>query len=122
MKLTNNQIYNYAIELQRNFQDETQKFPIKIGFYLQKNKAILLELAQDIEKIRTEIVQSYGELNTDSDSYIIPPEKVSDASKELKDLFSLEQEIQIYKINIDSLPEDLILTAGQMESIMFMIE
>lgn len=122
MKLTNNQIYNYAIELQKNFQDETQKFPIKINFYLQKNKNILLELAQDIEKIRAEIVQSYGELNTDSNSYIIPSEKVSDASKELKDLFSLEQEVQIYKINIDSLPEDLILTTGQMESIMFMIE
>lgn len=122
MKLTNNQIYNYAIELQKNFQDKNQKLPVKINFYLQKNKNILLELAQDIEQIRKEIIQNYGELNETTDQYIIPPEKVAEASKELEDLFALEQEIQIYTINIETFPEDISFTSGQMQAIMFMID
>ena len=52
MKLTNNQIYTYANSLSMAFTDAEQKFPVKVNFYLQKNKAILLSLAQDIEKAR----------------------------------------------------------------------
>ena len=122
MKLTNNQIYNYAIELQKNFQDETQKLPIKINFYLQKNKNILLELAQNIEQIRTDIIANYGELDIETNQYTIPPEKVAEVSKELEDLFSLEQEVQIYTVSIDTFPEDISFTSGQMQAIMFMID
>ena len=122
MKLTNNQIYNYAIELQKNFQDETQKLPIKINFYLQKNKNILLELAQNVEQIRTDIIANYGELDIETNQYTIPPEKVAEVSKELEDLFSLEQEVQIYTVSIDTFPEDISFTSGQMQAIMFMID
>lgn len=122
MKLTNSQIYNYAIELQKNFQDETQKLPIKINFYLQKNKNTLLELAQNIEQIRTDIIANYGELNIETNQYIVPSEKVAEASKELEDLFALEQEVQIYTISIDTFPEDISFTSGQMQAIMFMID
>lgn len=122
MKLTNNQIYNYAIELQKNFQDETQKLPIKINFYLQKNKNILLELAQNIEQTRTEIIANYGELDIETNQYVIPPEKIAEASKELEDLFALEQEVQIYTVSIDTFPEDINFTSGQMQAIMFMID
>jgi hypothetical protein len=55
MKLTNNEIYNYANNLFAAFNDGEQKLPIKISFYLQKNKNTLLTLAQDIEKSRIEI-------------------------------------------------------------------
>jgi hypothetical protein len=34
----------------------------------------------------------------------------------------LEQEVQIYTININSLDENLELTTAQMEALMFMIE
>ena len=122
MKLSNDQIYTYAIELQKNFQDEDQKLPVKIGFYLQKNKTTLLALAQDIEEARTKIIKTYGEYDSSSNNYIIPPEKIEDASKELEDLFKLEQEVQVYTVNIDNFPEDLSFTSGQMEAIMFMID
>lgn len=122
MKLTNNQIYNYAIELQKNFQDETQKLPIKINFYLQKNRNVLLELAQNIEQIRTGILETYGEINEETTQIIVPPEKIAEASKELEDLFALEQEVQIYTVSIDSFPDDINFTSGQMQAIMFMIE
>lgn len=122
MKLTNNEIYTYARVLMEAFQDGEQKFPIKVNFYLQKNKTTLLALAQDIEKARLEIAQNYGELNETGEQYIIPNDKMAEATKELEDLFNLEQEVQIYKINIDSFSDDMMLTAAQMEALMFMID
>jgi hypothetical protein len=47
---------------------------------------------------------------------------MEDANKELNDLFNLEQEVQIYTINIDNLSDDITITTAQMEAIMFMIE
>lgn len=122
MILTNKKIYNLARQLIEVFQDDKQKFPIKVNFYLQKNKNILIKLAQDIEMARMEIIQNHGTLDTESESYIIPQDKVADATKELNDLFDLEQEVQIYKVNIDSLDNNFDLTTAQMEAIMFMID
>jgi hypothetical protein len=90
MKLTNNEIYSHANKLVEVFQDNTQKLPIKINFYLQKNKNTLVTLAQEIEKTRIEIAQSYGELNNETQQFVVPPEKIPEASKELNDLFNLE--------------------------------
>lgn len=122
MKLTNNEIYLYAKNLIEAFNDKDQKLPIKINFYLQKNKNTLIELAGSIEAIRMEIAKNYGTLDTESQQYIIPPEKIEEVNKELTDLLSLEQEVQIYMINIDNLSDDLSLTTAQMEALMFMIE
>ena len=122
MKLTNNEIYSHANQLLEAFQDNNQKLPIKINFYLQKNKNTLIALAQEIEKTRVEIAQSYGELNQETQQFVVPPEKVIEASKELNDLFNLEQDVNIYMINIDSLSDDYAMTTAQMEAIMFMIE
>lgn len=122
MTLTNNEIYMYTRQLMDAFQDGEQKLPIKINFYLQKNKNTLLGLAQDIEKARLEIAQNYGTLDEAGEQYVIPNDKLAEASKELEDLFNLEQEVDIYKINIDSLSDDLMLSAAQMEALMFMID
>lgn len=122
MKLTNAQIYSYATALAEAFQDTTQKLPIKVNFYLQKNKATLISLAQDIENSRGDIVHQYGELTEDKTQYIIPKDKVEEAQKELDDLLSLEQEVNIYMIPLDGLSNDVTLTTGQMEAMMFMFE
>ena len=122
MKLTNNQIYTYATDLAAAFQDSTQKLPIKVNFYLQKNKETLLNMAQEIEKTRMELLSNYGELDQVNNKFAIKPECVEIASKELADLFNLEQEVNIYKINIDSFGDDLSLTTGQMEALLFMID
>lgn len=122
MKLTNNEIYNYTRALLEAFQDGEQRLPIKVNFYLQKNKNTLIALAQDIEKARLEIAQQYGVLDEKSEQYTIPEDKIAEASRELEDLFNLEQEVAISKINIDSLSDDLTLTTAQMEAIMFMID
>ena len=122
MIMTNNEIYMHARQLMDTFQDGEQKLPIKINFYLQKNKNTLTALAQDIERARIEIAQTHGALNEAGDQYVIPPEKMAEVNKELTDLFALEQDVTICKISIDSLSDDLTLTTAQMEAIMFMID
>lgn len=122
MKLTNNMIYKYAKNLVDAFNDKDQKLPIKINFYLQKNKNILLEKAQEIEEARINIAKEYGELDSQNGQYIIPPEKMGEVQKELIDLFDLEQEVEIYTIDIDKFDDNLSITTAQMEAIMFMVE
>lgn len=122
MKMTNNEIYTHANALLGAFQDGSQKLPVKVNFYLQKNKNTLVALAQDIEKARIEIAETYGTLDNETSQYVIPGEKIEAATKELEDLFGLEQDVQIYTINIDSLGDDLAMTTAQMEAIMFMID
>lgn len=122
MTMTNNEIYTYTRQLMEAFSDSEQKLPIKINFYLQKNKTTLLALAQDIERSRLEIAQSFGTLDDAGEQYIIPNDKLAEASKELEDLFNLEQDVAIHKISIDSLNDDLMLSAAQMEALMFMID
>ena len=121
MKLTNKQIYDYAMLMNEAFKDNTQRLPVKINFYLQKNKTTLLNLAQDIEASRLEIINTFGEYIEEKNQYLIPRDKVEDAQKELNDLFNLEQEVNIYTIDINSLDEDMTLTMGQMEAMLFMI-
>ena len=122
MTMTNNEIYTYTRQLMDAFNDGEQKLPIKINFYLQKNKNTLLALAQDIERSRLEIAQSFGTLDEAGEQYVIPNDKLAEASKELEDLFNLEQDVAIHKISIDSLNDDLMLSAAQMEALMFMID
>lgn len=123
MKLINNQIYTYAIQLNEAFNDVSQRLPMKINFYLQKNKATLTNLAQDIESSRMDIIKDYGvPVEGESDKYSIPAEKVQEAQQELMDLLNLEQEVNIYMISADSLTDDISLTTAQMEAIMFMID
>ena len=122
MKLTNKQIYDYAIAIMEAFKDSNQKLPIKINFYLQKNKKMLLELGQDIENSRMEIIREHGILDKETNQYIVPSEKIEIANKVLGELLELEQEVNLYTINIDSLSDDYSLTTGQMEAIMFMID
>lgn len=122
MKLTNKEIYNYANQLAEFFSDTTQKLPIKINFYLQKNKNTLLDLAANIEDARIELAKSNGHLDPEKGQYVIDQDKIDMVYQELADLFDLEQEVNIYTISIDSLSDDLTLTTGQMEALMFMID
>lgn len=122
MKLTNRKIYEYALMLAEAFKDNEQKLPIKINFYLQKNKATLIELGQGVEQAREELFQAHGERTEDGNQYVIPKEKISIVQSELEDLLNLEQDVNIYTVSIDSLSDDLMLSTAQMEALMFMIE
>ena len=121
MILTNLQIYNYYSQLNTIIQGITNSLPIKVNFYLQKNKNTLQALAIEIEKAKMEVGAKYGVANEEEGRYIIPQENMGIAQKELEDLFSLEQEVNIYKVDIDAFGDDLKLTIAEMEALMFMI-
>ena len=122
MKLTNQQIYSYAKAINDAFQDNTQYLPVKVNFFILKNKNTLLALAQDIENSRIEIIRNYGEINEDGSQFIVPEDKIDVANNELSDLFNIEQDVDIRVISIDAFPENISLTTSQMEALMFMIE
>lgn len=120
MKMTNLEIYNAARAMIDAFQ-EHQYLPVKVNFFIQKNKSILTTLAQDIDNARMTLISNYGVLNEEGTQYIVPEEKMEAANKELSDLFNIEQDVNITKINIEDFPDDIKLTGKQMESILFMI-
>jgi formiminotetrahydrofolate cyclodeaminase len=75
MKMTNSDIYVNATQLVAAFENYKQVLPIKINFYLQKNKQTLTTLANDIENSRLEIIRTHGILSDDGEYYTIPEEK-----------------------------------------------
>lgn len=121
MKMTNYEIYTTTKALEEAFSDNSQYLPIKISFFIQKNKANLLKLAQAIDVARLDIVRNYGQLDEESEQFIVPTEQIDIANNELSDLFNIEQEVEIHKIDIDAFPDDISLTNAQMEALMFMI-
>ena len=119
MKLNNGLIYQYALNLSEALNDNDLQMPVAILFSIEKNKQTLMTVAQDIEKYRMDIIKKYGE--EVNGNYNVPQEKIEIANKELQDLFSIEQDINIYKFNIEDLG-DIKLTSSQMNAILFMIE
>lgn len=123
MKLTNKQIYEYAEKILKIFSvDEEIYLPIRINFYLHKNRNILMELAKDIEKQRTEIIKKYGTLNEETKEYEVPKDKITDVLDEIDELFSLTQDVTLYFVSMNEIKDDLTLTTQQMDALMFMIE
>ena len=112
MKLTNNEIYNYAMGLAQFNIDV--KIPVRVNFFLQKN-------AQEIDATRVAIAQQFGELNEEGTAYNIPPEKMAAAQQELNDLFNLVQDANIHVFSLDDF-DGIELTTQQLSAIMFMIE
>ena len=119
--LTNGEIYNYANALAKEFNNSELKLPIRINFYLQKNMAELIGLAQDVDKERISIVEEFGTYNEKTQSYDIPKDKVIQAGNKLDELFSLTQEVKLYKVKLDDF-NDIELTAAQMQALLFMID
>ena len=118
-KMNNGLIYQYALNLNEALNDSNLQIPVAVIFSIEKNKQTLMTIAQDIEKYRMDIIKKYGE-EVDG-NYNVPQDKIEIANKELQDLFSIEQEVNIYKFNIEDLG-DIKLTSNQMDAILFMIE
>ena len=122
MKLTNLQIYNHASALLEEFGAECDlKLPVRINFFLQKNIQILTTLGKEVETARLAIIQQYGSLSEDGNSYVIPNDKVSVASAELEELLSLEQDVTIRTFKLSDF-DTVDLSYKQMNALMFMIE
>lgn len=120
-KITNRDIYDYTQLLINAFQKSEIKLPIKINFYLQKNKKTLCSLAQEIEEQRKAIIREYGVMNSEKETIEVPLEKISEASQKMNELFSLTQDVNIYKVKLNDF-NNIELTQQEMEALLFMIE
>lgn len=121
MKFNNQQIYQIANNVLGNLDNLNIYIPAKANFFIQKNISTLAAAAQDIEKSRLEIAKHYGVLDEENQQYKIPEDKLEEASKELNDLFSIEQELDIKTFSIETLG-NAEFTPAQMQALMFMIE
>lgn len=119
--MKNLDIYNIAKALNETFADNTQYLPVRVNFFIQKNKVTLLRLAQEIEDSRIEIIRNHATVQEDG-TVFVSDDKIDIVNKELEDLFTIEQDVDIKKISINDFPADINLTTGQMESLLFMIE
>ena len=121
MKFNNQQIYQIANNVLSNLDNLNIYIPAKANFFIQKNISTLAAAAQEIEKSRLEIAKHYGVLDEEGQQYKIPEDKLEEASKELEDLFSIEQELDIKTFSIEALGSAE-FTPAQMQAMMFMIE
>lgn len=121
MKFNNQQIYQIANNTISNLDNLNIYIPAKANFFLQKNLQTFTAAAQEIEKSRLEIAKHYGVLDEERQQYKIPEDKLEEASKELEDLFSIEQELDIKTFSIEALG-NAEFTPAQMQAMMFMIE
>lgn len=122
MILTNGEILVLATNLVNSFNGFSEALPIKVSFYLVKNKNTLIELAQEIEKIRTNILNEYGTLDQEKNSFIIPAENTEIVNNKLTELLDITQEVKIYTVAFADFVDNTALTPVQMEALMFMIE
>lgn len=120
MKLTNYEIYIYSQNLENAFTEKNQYLPVKLNFCILRNAQTLSSLAKEIEEARVNIVYQYGEIQEDG-NIKVPEDKIAIANQEIEDLFSIEQEVNILKVDIESFG-DLQLSIEQMNAIMFMVE
>ena len=121
MKFNNNEIYTLANASIRELSNLDIYIPAKANFFLQKNLQTFAAAAQEIEESRLEIAKHYGILDEENQQYRIPEDKLEEASKELEDLFSIEQELDIKTFSIEALG-NAEFTPAQMQAMMFMIE
>lgn len=120
--MTNNDIYNHANNLLSAFEDVANlSLPVKVHFYFQKNMDFIVKMAQDIEKSRTEILDKYGTLDQETQTYKFEEADVEKVNQDMMDLFSLEQEVKIHVIPMEWI-EDMELTAKQVNAFSFMFD
>jgi hypothetical protein len=120
--MTNNDIYNHANNLLGAFEDVANlSLPVKVHFYFQKNMDFVVKMAQDIEKSRTEILDKYGTLDQETQTYKFEEADVEKVNQDMMDLFSLEQEVKIHVIPMEWI-EDMELTAKQVNAFSFMFD
>ena len=120
MKLSNKTIYQYGTAL-INLQINEIRFPVAIGFFLQRNIKKILALGAEIEQLRIELAQRFGHLDVASGNFNIPVNNREIAQQELNNLLNIEQDVDIHIFKLSEF-ENIELTYEQLDAIAFMIE
>lgn len=120
--MTNLEVVTYLNKLSFNFFQNDMKdkyLPVRLNFAIQKNLAVLGQHNIGIDESKKIIGEHYGTL--EGDRYVIDPNKIDEANKEIQDLYNISVDLPILKVSLSTI-EDLNLTVGQMDALMFMIE
>ena len=119
--MTNEEIYTYATALSTAFSEMANVvMPVKVHFYFQKNMTTLVNMAQELEKARMSILEQYGTLDEETNSFKFEGENIDKANRDIIDLFSIEQEVKINTIPLEWL-DSMELTSAQANAFAFMI-
>lgn len=122
IKMTNNQIYNYTLLLQKYFnEDKKELLPIQVNYAIQKNLEILMSNSKIIESLRNSVGKKYGVYQEEEQAYLIPLEKREEAQDEINKILEMEELLDIKFITLQDL-SGLELSNGQMRALLFMIE
>lgn len=121
MKIKNSKILQYATLLDKYFFNSENSVYIsaRVNFFINKNRALLINACEFIEEQRTLIIQHYGN-SDESGNIVVPEDKINIANHELEDLLNIEQDIAFYYIFLSDL-EKYDFTPKQMEALFFMI-
>lgn len=121
MKITNFEIYNIANVYDQAFSDFKSYIPAKANFYIQKNIKVIAAAAQTVEEARLQIATYYGVSEDNGATYKIPEDALPQATKELNELFAIEQDLDIKTFKVEDLGSAE-FTPAQMQILIFMIE
>ena len=124
-QFSNQEILTYAEQLNKIFLESKQDIdlPIRINFYLQKNIKTFLEAAQEIDVLRLKIGEKYGEFNSQTGTYNIKdPTKLALAQKDMDQLMSIDQILDVKMISLTELEKEAKLNVAQMNAMFFMID
>ena len=121
MKLTNEQICDYYIALS-NLKDSKKLLPVKVSYAIVRNIKLFQPIVESVDTVRLEVLVKYGTPSvSQSGSYDIPPENIEVVGKELKDLGSSENEVNVLTIKLDAL-DGYELSVEEMDALYFMID
>lgn len=118
---TNKEIYNFYFLINENIIKENIILPVKVNFAIQKNFTTLVDLSEEIEKIKEKICIQNGKYISENNSFQIDKDKIESTQQQLDDLMKIKQEVKIYTIKLEDL-ENIQLTSKQMQALLFMIE
>ena len=103
MIIQNNQIYNLYESLYFIITNKkNNEIPVVDGFNICKNERILEPYYTALIEMRQTILQKYGTINSDG-QIILPSELIEQVNIELNELLSIDNEIQLQPIPLESL-------------------
>lgn len=101
MTLTNAQIYN-LVEVLNKIQQQDNKFPIKIGFYILQNIKELNNVYESINQMRQQVILKYGQPQ-DNGQISLSEEALKSANEELDELGQITSEVNLKQLDIEDI-------------------
>lgn len=120
--MTNGECYSIAEQLNGLFQNDEQRLPARVNFYITQNVETFFKHAQALDQERYKIIRAYcSSVDEISGNVSMTEENRIKANEELRELYEVESNISFRKIPLSWL-EGLNFTPKQMQILLFMIE